>query len=209
MVTRVGLSIPPGLSFPQWEQAGRRVTNVMNSSAWCLGDWINYGQRRYSDRYRQAVEAVGLDYQTMRNYAWVARRFEAARRRPDLSFQHHAEVASVPVEEQDFWLAQAEAFKWSRSVLRGHVRSARTKIKGPETTEVVPKIVAEAERLERWRSAAAQSEMPLQDWIVSCLDRQADETLVQPADGLQDRTNSARTAASALLLRNPPARPGA
>ena len=126
----------------------------------------------------------------------------------------------MPAEEQDFWLAQAAAFKWSRSVLRGHVRSARTKVKGPEATEVVPKIVAEAGRLERWRSAAAQSDMPLQDWIVSCLDRQAEETLVHPADGRdetlvqladgrQDRASPATAAASALLLRHPRPRRGA
>lgn len=79
-MTRVGLQIPAAVSYDTWESAGRRISAVANSSAWCLGDWLVYGQWRYTDRYRRAVDAVGLDYQTLRNYAWVARRFEVSRR---------------------------------------------------------------------------------------------------------------------------------
>ena len=49
-----------------------------------------------------------LDYQTLRNYAWVARRFPAGRRRAGVSFAHHAEVARLPEPEQDYWLRRAE-----------------------------------------------------------------------------------------------------
>lgn len=34
-----------------------------------------YGQAAYTGRYRDAIEQASLDYQTLRNYAWVARRF--------------------------------------------------------------------------------------------------------------------------------------
>ncbi len=52
-----------------------------------------FGERRFGTRYRSAIEATDLDYQTLRNYAWVARNVDAGRRREELSFQHHAEVA--------------------------------------------------------------------------------------------------------------------
>ena len=59
--------------------------------------------------------ATGLDYQTLREYGVVARRFEWSRRRDNLSFQHHAEVCALTGAEQDRWLDLAAPNRWSRS----------------------------------------------------------------------------------------------
>lgn len=40
------------------------------------------------------------------------------------SFGHHAEVASLPEPEQDFWLRKAEELGWSTSRLRQQVRAS-------------------------------------------------------------------------------------
>lgn len=174
LVTRVGLRIPPELSYDGWEQAGRRIADVVDSSAWCLGDWLLYGQARYAGRYRDAVEAVGLDYQTIRNYVWVARRFPLARRRPALSFQHHAEVAALPEADQDRWLDAAERHGWSRNELRRRVRAEAKGARGDDTPVAsLPRLAIEPERFERWRTAAERSQHSLEAWIVSCLDAQA------------------------------------
>ena len=98
---------------------------IADSSAWCLGDWVVFGASRYSDRYLRAIEQAGLEYQTLRNYAWVARRFESSRRREALSFQHHAEVASLPEPEQDLWLQRADAAQWSKTELRRRISAER------------------------------------------------------------------------------------
>ena len=97
---------------------------IADSSAWCLGDWLIYGQHLYADRYRHAVAMAGLDYQTLRNYAWIARKFEPARRRAGLAFQHHVEVAALPPQVQDHWLDLAENFRWSRNELRKQIRDS-------------------------------------------------------------------------------------
>src|SRR6266702_976810 len=110
LVPRVVLQFPHQLSFESWLGIGRQLSVLVGSAAWCLGDWLVYGQAAYASRYRDAVERTGLDYQTLRNYAWVARRFELPRRRDTLTFAHHAEVASLPAPEQDFWLRKAEQF---------------------------------------------------------------------------------------------------
>ena len=89
--TRTALHLGPSLSFGDWQQLGRRVGAVADSSAWWIGDWLLFGERSYGRRYRGAIEATGLDYQTLRNYAWVASRFSVSRRRDDLTFGHHAE----------------------------------------------------------------------------------------------------------------------
>ena len=177
MVTQVGLRMPPLLSYQRWELTGRRMAEVASSSAWCLGDWIIYGQSRYTDRYRHAIDVVGLDYQTIRNYAWVARRFSVDRRRAALSFQHHAEVASLPPSEQDHWLDRAEKSVWSRNELRRAVRAARTGQSEPSAEVALPRMRADSDRIDRWRRAAELAEHPLEAWILSCLDAQANAVL--------------------------------
>jgi hypothetical protein len=120
----MGLVFPRRLPFEAWVGVGAQLAVVAASSAWCLGDWLAFGQAAYGRRYREAVERTGLDYQTLRNYAWVAGRFELSRRRDSLSFGHHAEVAALPGPEQDFWLRKAEEFGWPVMRLRREVRAS-------------------------------------------------------------------------------------
>lgn len=121
--TRVGLRFPGQvLEFGYWKEIGVRIARTADSTAWCLGDWLVYGESRYADRYRQAIEAVGLNYQTLRNYAWVARRFPVSRRRDTLTFYHHMEVARLPAGEQDRWLSRATEQGWSVRQLRRQLK---------------------------------------------------------------------------------------
>jgi hypothetical protein len=124
-VRKSGMAFPPNLSERSWEQIGASLREFTNSSAWWLADWLIFGEAAYGwQRYRQAIERTGLDYQTLRNYAWVARRFEHHRRRDSLSFAHHAEVTRLSPPEQDYWLRKAEQLKWSRNELRRAIRAS-------------------------------------------------------------------------------------
>ncbi|MFD0069421.1 LmbU family transcriptional regulator [Streptomyces sp. NPDC059944] len=124
-VQKSGMVFPQNLSERSWEQIGANLRELVNSSAWWLADWLIYGEATYGwRRYKEAVERTGLDYQTLRNYAWVARRFEHDRRRDSLSFAHHAEVTRLSPPEQDYWLRKAEQQKWSRNELRRAVRAS-------------------------------------------------------------------------------------
>jgi hypothetical protein len=87
VVPRIGLVFPRRLPFEAWLGVGAQLAAVAASSAWCLGDWLAYGQAAYGNRYRDAVERTGLDYQTLRNYAWVAGRFALSCRRDTLSME--------------------------------------------------------------------------------------------------------------------------
>ncbi|WP_235834780.1 LmbU family transcriptional regulator [Actinomadura logoneensis] len=171
---RAELHIPAGLTFESWLHIGRNLKLITNSSAWWLGDWLVYGESRFPDRYRLVLEETALDYQTLRNYAWVARRFPAWRRRDALSLQHHAETAALPEAEQDRWLSRAEKEKWSTRRLRAELRQFR------ELTGAVPRkpptkvVVSLAEgRGEAWSQAAEAARMPLPDWIAKVLDEAA------------------------------------
>ncbi|APU21378.1 LmbU family transcriptional regulator [Actinoalloteichus sp. GBA129-24] len=112
------------IAFDKWVGIGSYLSNAISASTWCLGDWLVYGEESFSGRYRDATEFTSLDYQTLRNHAWVARRFPISRRRETLSFTHHAEVASLSEPEQDFWLRKADECGWSAKRLRREVRAS-------------------------------------------------------------------------------------
>ncbi|ALE77157.1 LmbU family transcriptional regulator [Pseudonocardia sp. ICBG1122] len=115
----------PDLNERTWEKIGSGLRELTNSSAWWLADWLIFGESTYGwRRYLEAIERTGLDYQTLRNYAWVARRFEHHRRRDALSFAHHAEVTRLSPAEQDYWLRKAETERWSRNELRRALRAS-------------------------------------------------------------------------------------
>jgi len=124
VVAQYGLQLSRQMSFERWLNIGISLSTLATSNAWCLGDWLIYGEEFYSGRYRAAIEQTSLDYQTLRNYAWVARRFKPSRRHPALSFGHHAEVAGLPQPEQDYWLRKAGEESWSRNFLRREVRAS-------------------------------------------------------------------------------------
>lgn len=175
---RTRLSIPRGLPIDAWRNLGRQIYVISDSSAWWLGDWLIYGQSEYPNRYKHAIAETSLDYQTLRNYAWVARRFPAPRRREKLSFQHHAEVASLPEVDQDLWLSRAEQNEWSRNELRRQIQARRALRKGAEIVHIQMNLVAEQK--QRWQLAAERAEKDLLAWIVAILDHAATSAL-EPA----------------------------
>ncbi|KUM93605.1 regulator [Streptomyces cellostaticus] len=196
-VQKSGMIFPQNLSERSWERIGTNLRELVNSSAWWLADWLIYGEATYGwRRYKEAIERTGLDYQTLRNYAWVARRFEHHRRRDSLSFAHHAEVTRLSPPEQDYWLRKAEQQKWSRNELRKAVRASlavqndTTGIppgSGDEKQEV-PQLATSAAaekrrqkvttltielsagQLEYYSKLAAAHGLPVDKWVTQMLD---------------------------------------
>ncbi|MCH0564648.1 LmbU family transcriptional regulator [Streptomyces sp. MUM 136J] len=191
------MTFPQGLPERSWERIGTGLRELTNSSAWWLGDWLVFGATSYgARRYREAVERTGLDYQTLRNYAWVARRFEHHRRRDSLSFAHHAEVTSLSPPEQDYWLREADRRKWSRNELRRAVRAGLAEQRGTggavpgggeERQEVPPPagpagagerrrkvttltIELSASQLDYYSQVAAAQGLPVERWVTRMLD---------------------------------------
>jgi hypothetical protein len=149
---------------------------------------------------------TSLDYQTLRNYAWVARRFNLSRRRDALSFAHHAEVAALPDPEQDYWLRKAESESWSRNKLRREVRESlreRNHIEAESEPEIqkAPDSLAvqsarsradqeleklslsvpvSSEQMRICQSAADAEGMSLEGWVTYVLESAARDALTVP-----------------------------
>jgi hypothetical protein len=113
------------LTVADWVRLGRGLGALGRASGWWIGDWLRYGNARYGERYGAAARITGYDVQSLMNMAYVAGRFEVSRRRESLSFSHHAEVASLPAEEQDRWLDRASSASLSVRSLRSELRRSR------------------------------------------------------------------------------------
>jgi hypothetical protein len=173
-----GLVLPRQLPFERWLSIGRQLSSVWSSAAWCLGDWLAFGETAFAGRYREAIEQTSLDYQTLRNYAWVARRFVMSRRRVTLSFGHHAEVAALAEAEQDFWLRKAEEHQWPVKQLRRQVRaslaerSAGQVGREPAQQDWVTlrlQIQMPEWQLKTCRAAADKANLTIENWTVQAL----------------------------------------
>ncbi|MFJ3090085.1 LmbU family transcriptional regulator [Streptomyces sp. NPDC086838] len=167
---RTRLRLPEDLALEAWCRIGDQILAVSDSSAWWIGDWLVFGQRKYRDRYQRAMKETLLDYQTLRNYAWVARKFVPQRRREDLTFQHHMEVASLPEEQQDHWLDFAVRLKWSKTELRRQIKASTAPDDPPGRAEVSLNLRLEETRVKRWELAARRNSTSLTEWISTVLD---------------------------------------
>jgi hypothetical protein len=183
--------MPTGLNFEDWERAGRTLADIIDSSSWWLGDWLVYGKDNYSDRYETGIRAAGLKYQTLRNYAWVARRFEFSRRRVRLTFQHHAEVASLTLAEQERWLDAAEKSDWTTRQLRSALKSARGNHPDEARTDDNHHLEVPGDRIRSWRDAAQCAGVDFDDWVLTTLDRAA-RTILNELEALAYRPVDAR-----------------
>jgi hypothetical protein len=191
-ITRRALYLDAELAFDEWVRVGGKVAVVSDSSAWWVGDWLNFGRASYRGRYKTALALTSLDYQTLRNYAWVASRFAPSRRRDTISFGHYAELAALSDEDQDGWLAQCAAEQWSRAELRRRLRAEGQMAEDSSHASSIA-LSVHPDRLRRWEAAADVDGAQLEEWIGSVLDRAAADALGDGADvmGAELRTQPA------------------
>jgi hypothetical protein len=203
LIPRNGLQLPRQLPFDTWLEVGRRLSAVVTSSAWCLGDWLIYGQISFTGRYREAIERTTLDYQTLRNYAWVAKKIPLSRRWEKLSFGHHAEVAGLPEPEQDYWLRKAHECGWSRNKIRHEIRRSLRERNGdvgaqiralptigeneaarPQELAAPPDLTIQMtvtpDQLDLFRQAADQDGYSIEAWALLILAHAAQRSLPVP-----------------------------
>ena len=121
-ITPTGLLVQRHLSYAEWADVGRKLAILDRATQWAIGDWLNYGELKYSDTYNQVADATGYKPSTLMNLKFVAGRFPVSRRRENLSFAHHAEVAGLDAMEQDLWLDSAAKEQWTVKRLRAEVR---------------------------------------------------------------------------------------
>jgi N6-adenosine-specific RNA methylase IME4 len=106
-LAKTGLVIKGRPSVAEWEHCGHVLRRIEGAVQFWIGDWVNYGQKAYGEKYTEAIRVTGKDEKTLRNYAYVASRVEMSRRRDNVDFTTHAEVAPLTSARQAAILKRA------------------------------------------------------------------------------------------------------
>ena len=136
---KVGMEITQFMDFEKWESIGKTLRRVQGCVMWWIGDWVRWGEAQYGEKYSQALDETDYAYGTIANSVWVCGQIEASRRREELSFGHHQEVAKLEAGLQNSWLKMAVDEKWSVKDLRAAMKG---KVKEEEQECICPKCSA-------------------------------------------------------------------
>jgi hypothetical protein len=121
--TPTGLVLSKDLTFDEWEAIAVSFGRALQTAAWCIGDWMVYGERKWgrqllfdgqefdpkapnripSHVFDRAVKSTGLDRATLSTYASVAKKIPMDERRVQLSFGHHRVLAPLPPARRLEW----------------------------------------------------------------------------------------------------------
>ena len=101
------------VSFEDWQDAGEVIWSRWRSIPWLLATWYVYGEEHFPTLAIQALPSpdspVALkEVKTLQHYSWGVKRVPESVRDYDLSFSHHAAVASLSHEDQRKFLQVAK-----------------------------------------------------------------------------------------------------
>ena len=167
-ITPTGIQFSDELDFDEWDALGQKLSEIGKSIGFIIGDWINYGEGRYSEKYEESLARTGLAYTTLAHYAYVARKVQFCLRKQNLDYSLHATVAKLKTDdEKSHWLEMAERHKLSVRRLRKSINFGR--LATPEEVESDPADkgvithLALINRLIRWWKQTTAND-PVDDW---------------------------------------------
>lgn len=120
------------LSLKEWLSIGRVFEATEASRLWWMGDWCNYGEEKFGEKYSQALQSSDYNYGTLRNASYVAKAFPPEMRNLNLTWSHHYPVAQLGDGDKLEVLAKAEKEVWNVK----EIRQAVVQITGKEPKKV-------------------------------------------------------------------------
>jgi hypothetical protein len=128
MATPTGLKIREngGIPYEVWEEYGRGLRRVESGLQWVIGDWLNYGEFKFKETYKKALEIwpqYSIDYLT--ELKWTSLHVNLLERSSNLSWVHHRRVAQFDVQTQRYWLNKAIINKWKIKDFQKAIREDR------------------------------------------------------------------------------------
>lgn len=153
-VGTLGAEFEADMEFTEWLKVGRQFGRLESCCNFIIGDWINFGELSYvqaegageeaagsrearrkqrKQKYVEALQVTGIDYQYLADMAWVAGKVGLSNRFEKLTWRHHREVAVLKAREQRRWLQLAadgaEGKRWTVSQLRQAIRASERTIR--------------------------------------------------------------------------------
>lgn len=125
-LTSTGLIVRGKPTYDEHEGVGVFIQRTVQASGWWLADWLRYGDERsdWQDKITQAIEQTGLSEKTLKNVRAIGA-IDISRRRDDVEFSLHGEVASMHPADQVRWLAKAEKEGWTQRELRQNIHASK------------------------------------------------------------------------------------
>ena len=161
-LTTVGLTFTGPLAESEWLNLMQTLVTIDTATQFAIGDALVYGETRYGETYSQAMDATGMEYQTLANRRWVSKQVPVTNRIPGLSWTHHRAVAGLPEDEQVAALQWAAENDVSASGLQKHLTGRESR---PTDLVAIPAGITPAEAqtvLDAYAKAraVAQSSIP-------------------------------------------------
>lgn len=167
--TPTGLVFAADTPIEIWGPLTERLIRQHKRIEWAIGDALQFGERRYGDTYTAWVHETGLAENTLATIKWVAGKIESSRRREDVGWSHHREVAGLDSpEDQDRVLEEAADKGMTRLDLREKVKEVKQERKrekahaapAPEPEQIPSAVVCKV---------ADARNMPLEDETVDLI----------------------------------------
>lgn len=122
----LGLIANKTITEEQLESAGQLIGSVHKRCMWAIGDYYRIKRERgwvHGEDYDDADAKFGLKYNNAARSKRVSEAVEISRRRLNLSWNHHHEVAPFEPKVQDEYLDLAEKNEWSVAELRKRIKA--------------------------------------------------------------------------------------
>lgn len=173
-LTKVGMAFRDDLPHYAWRKMAplfrlahddleRKSTRI----AFALGDWINFGDSKYGEKYAQAVAETGFSEGHLADVASIARKFESSVRTELLHLQHYRTVRALPEEDRRLLLSKAlvadEA--GNKRVMPVHqftelVKEYKLNLQQIEAAALAAQLSLEAEAVQPAPEAQIEQELP-------------------------------------------------
>lgn len=165
--TPTGIDFDETLSHPEWDDLGKKLTSMTKILGIYVGDWINFGEKAYGEKYKEALVTSGIPYNTLKNYASVSKRVKLALREKSLGFEFHSAVAKFKSFEQKMWLEMAKAHNLSirrfrKSIKLGRLATEEETDDNPADRAQISHLVV-INRFIRWFTSET-SKTPVHEW---------------------------------------------
>jgi N6-adenosine-specific RNA methylase IME4 len=136
-----GLGVRGTPSRAEWEACGVLLRRIEGAVQWWIGDWLNYGEKAYGEKYTEAEDLTELERGTLKNYAYVASRIQTSLRNDDLPYHVHVAVAPLEPNQQRAMLARALAEQLTVGEVRAAIRLQRLETRAPSALPGVFEVI--------------------------------------------------------------------
>jgi hypothetical protein len=143
--TNPDLAIERYFELAEWlGEYGVAIDRLGTHHLFMVGDLLNAGPKLYGEEWAQVEDVLSrknMAKQRQMNVQSICNRVPKSVRREGVSFEHHAEVASLKPNDQRRWLKVAETEGLSKTALREQISAERRghpDVLDPEEPELCP-----------------------------------------------------------------------